>query len=90
MVITLGKVKAHLRVDEDEEDEYIDAIMENAKYILTDYVKVPFTAYDEDMPGHVEQAMLLIIQNLYARSEDDPLSLAVRSLLHRERDPALA
>ena len=89
-LVSLELTKSFLRIDDDEEDELIDRLIENASVIVTDYVKVDDTAYDVTLPRNVEQALLLVIRNLYKREDEDPLTPAVRSLLHRERDPAIA
>ena len=69
-----------------------------AEETVLDYLKNPDASayWDEDTtPGPVQGAVLLVLSDLWehrAGSADDDvfLSAAVKSLLHRYRDPAMA
>lgn len=99
-VITLAQAKARLRIDLDEGDEDYELMLEQASAIVVDYLKLPVGTYDlayqdesgwEDAPEPVKAAVCLVFGNLDKNraGEEDPLTPAVRSLLHRYRDPAI-
>lgn len=94
-LVTLPLAKKHLRVDHTDEDEYIGLLVDQASGIVRDYLKVEVGEWGEEAtPQPVQAAVLLVIGNLYAHRGDDPgtnpLSQAVKDLVHRFRDPALA
>lgn len=96
MIVDLEKAKQHLHIVDDNDDENIVTKLEQASAIVLDYLKVDEDTYSLDAspyveaPKGVQAATLLVLENLYDRSDEDPISNAVRSLLHRLRDPALA
>lgn len=96
MLVDLESAKRHLRRDDDDDDTRIVATIHQASAIVLDFLKISQDSYsgtDGDLfgvPLMVEAATLLVIENLYDHPEIDPLSEAVRSILHRLRDPALA
>lgn len=96
MLVDLETVKAHLRRDDDDDDERIVQTTERASAIVLDYLKISQDSYGgtdgnlDDVPMMVEAATLVVIENLYDHPEIDPLTDAVRSILHRMRDPAMA
>ncbi|GJD41313.1 head-tail connector protein [Methylobacterium bullatum] len=92
-LISLETAKRHLLIDYDDRDEDIQAKAEEATDIVVDYLKRPDHGWTfETVPGRVRAAILLTLGVIYEDREGqvDPLSDAVRSLLHRMRDPALA
>ena len=96
MIVDLETAKQHLKVVDDADDDNIFRKLAEAEAIVLDYLKIPASSYDIDASPYVEPpkmvraAILLVLENLYDRPEQDPLSNAVRSILHRSRDPALA
>ena len=96
MIVDLETAKQHLHVIDDADDDNIFRKLEEASAIVLDYLKLDDDAYAIDASPYVEPpkmvrvAVLLVLENLYDRPEEDPLSNAVRSILHRKRDPALA
>jgi hypothetical protein len=96
MLVDLEATKRHLRRDDDHDDDRIVSTIRQASAIVLDYLKVAPEYYSgtdgnlEDVPLMVEAATLLVIESLYDHPDQDPLSDAVRSILHRLRDPALA
>lgn len=97
-LVTFDQAKAHLAVDHNEDDTLIQVFVDAASDIVLDYLKKTV----EDLPGSpsevpptIEAATLLVIGALYenrdgAENAPQPLSQAVKDLLHRYRDPALA
>lgn len=96
MLVDLETTKRHLRRDDDDDDDRIVRTIRRASAIVLDFLKISDDSYSgtdgnlADVLLIVEQATLLVIENLYDHPEQDPLSEAVRSILHRMRDPALA
>ena len=96
MIVDLETAKRHLRRTDDDDDENIVSKLEQASAIVVDYLKLDAGTYDVgaspyvEPPQMVQAAVLLTLENLYVNPEEDPLSNAVRSILHRSRDPALA
>lgn len=95
MILDLEAVKQELKVDIDDDDDRIVRTMDQATAIVLDFLKVASDAYedvngDNDFPDIVYAAIVRVIQSMYDTPEKDPLTEAVRSMLHRSRDPALA
>ena len=94
MLVDIETAKRHLRIDTDDSDENLARKIEQASAIVRDYLKVDDDEWDIDdtsasvLPYEVEAAVLLVMEALYDGTE--PLSQAVKDLLHRHRDPALA
>lgn len=99
-LVTIEQAKTHLRVDGADADAEIGDLVLQASSIILDYLKKPafpveWNAPDADppgsgVPGLVRAATLLVIGELYGERESgaDPISLGVKSLLMRQRDPA--
>lgn len=96
-LVTVDRAKLQLRIIGSALDGEIAKKIEEASAIVLDYVttegKESWTA--ENVPGVVSSAVLLVLGALWsgrAGAEDapQPLSDAVRNLLRRHRDPALA
>jgi len=95
VLIPLATFKDHLRVDDSTDDVRVERIGGAAIAAVVSYCK----AVNEDglktgspltLPADIEAAILLVAENMYDRADQDPFSEAVRSLLMRHRDPALA
>lgn len=65
-MITLEQAKAHLRVDGDDEDTIIQAMIDAATAAALDYLNVESL---EAMPAPVEAAILLQVGDLYVNRE---------------------
>jgi len=95
-MIPIDVAKDQLRVMGSDSDKRVYRFIESAESIVLDYLKVTPTYYYTGspttlvLPKHVEAAILLVIENLWDRPSEDPISKAVVSLLMRSRDPALA
>ena len=95
MILDLESIKQELKVDIDDDDERIHSTMTQAALIVLDFLKVASDEYEDedgvsDYPDIVYAAIVRVTMALYDSPEKDPLTDAVRSLLHRSRDPALA
>lgn len=94
-LVDLETAKAHLRLDSDDADEIVATKLTQASAFVIDYCKVDDELWDQDstesvpVPGAVEAATLLVLEALFDGTAE-PLSDAVKSLLHMHRDPALA
>lgn len=99
-LVSLADAKSHLRIDDDDQDAFLSAQLENAEGIVIDYLKdrADETWDENTVPGQVRASVLLVLGALWENREGvgpdapdlDPISPAVRSLLMRSRDPALA
>lgn len=93
MILELHAVKQDIKVDISEDDDLISRLMDQATAIVLDYLKVESDAYENeeevnDFPDLVYAAIIRVIQAMYDSPDKDPLTDAVRSILHRMRDPA--
>ena len=102
-LVTLDQGKDHLRVQTAAEDNDITTKIEQASGLVVDYLKLSGLPAEWDSPAnsppgknvpqHVQAAVLLCLGELYRNRESSSanvLSDAVKSLLDRTRDPALA
>ena len=91
MLITLDEAKTHLRIEHDEEDEYLTGLIRQAQAAAEDYCRVTFP--DEDPPEPVRLALLLFV-GFYYENRDIPdmttykaMRMAFDALLYPYRDP---
>lgn len=89
MVVTVDEAKAHLRVDHDEEDAYLDGLIAKAQAVAEDYCRVSFS---EEAPEPVRLAVLLMVSHYY-ENRDNPekqvyvtMRIAFENLLYPYRD----
>ena len=92
MVVTVAEVKAHLRIQYDEEDAYLSGLIAQAQAAAEDFCRVTFT---DDAPEPVRLAVLLMVSHYY-ENRDNPdkqvyitLRMAFENLLYPYRDPEL-
>lgn len=90
MVLTVDEVKAHLRIEEDEEDEVISTLIRQAQATAEDFCRVQF---DENAPEPVRLAIMLMVSH-YFENRDNPdrtiygtMRIAFENLLYPYRDP---
>ena len=91
MLITLEEAKTHLRIEHDEEDEYLTGLIRQAQAAAEDYCRVSFP--DEDPPEPVRLALLLFV-GFYYENRGIPdmttykaMRMAFDALLYPYRDP---
>ena len=58
MLVSVDEVKAHLRIDQDEEDLYLESLIRQAQAAAEDYCRVSF---EDDAPEPVRLAVLLFV-----------------------------
>lgn len=91
MIVTEDEVKVHLRIQHDEEDEYISSLIAQAQAAAEDYCRVQFS---DPAPEPVRLAVLLMVSHFY-ENRDNPdrqvyltMRMAFQNLLYPYRDPA--
>ena len=68
-MLTLQETKLHLRVDHNEEDALIEALMDTATAASTDYLNMPAADLVVAVPAPVKSAALLLVGALYENRE---------------------
>ena len=94
----VDEVKTHLRIQHDEEDDYIESLIKQAQTAAEDYCRVSFEEPDED--GNVPEApepvrlAVILMTSFYYENRDIPdmttykaTRMAFDSLLYPYRDP---
>lgn len=95
MLIDLATAKRTLRVLGNHDDLEIQQAADRASAIVIDYIKRPDHGWTaQTVPLHIQAAICIVLKRLYddraGELEGGFLSQAVRDLLWRERDPAMA
>ena len=90
MILTVDEVKIHLRIQHDEEDEYLESLIAQAQGAAEDYCR---TEFHTAAPEPVRLAVLLMISHYY-ENRDNPdrqvylaMCTAFENLLYPHRDP---
>ena len=90
MLVSVDEVKTHLRIDQDEEDLYLESLIRQAQAAAEDYCRVSF---EDDVPEPVRLAVLLFV-GFYYENRDVPdrttygtMRIAFENLLYPYRDP---
>jgi len=99
MIVTVDEVKTHLRIEHDEEDAYIESLIQQAQTAAEDYCRVQFEPEPDeegnvpDVPEPVHLAVILMT-SFYYENRDIPdmttykaTRMAFDSLLYPYRDP---
>ena len=102
-LVTLDTAREHLNVTHSDDDLKITRMIDDATDIILDYLGLDAGTYqttalepdDDSLPPRVRAATLLVLGSLYDNADGQnpdkpPLSEAVKDLLRRSRDPALA
>ena len=98
MIVTVDEVKTHLRIEHDEEDAYIESLIQQAQAVAEDYCRVQFEPEPDEegcvpeMPEPVRLAVILMT-SFYYENRDIPdmttykaTRMAFDSLLYPYRD----
>lgn len=98
MIVSVDEVKTHLRIQQDEEDAYIESLIKQTQTAAEDYCRVSFEEPDED--GNVPEApepvrlAVILMTSFYYENRDIPYMttykatrMAFDSLLYPYRDP---
>ena len=90
MILTVDEVKTHLRIQHDEEDEYLESLIAQAQGAAEDFCRTEFRAA---APEPVRLAVLLMVSHYY-ENRDNPdrqvylaMRMAFENLLYPHRDP---
>ena len=90
MIVSVDEVKAHLRIDQDEEDVYLESLIRQAQAAAEDYCRVSF---EDEVPEPVRLAILLFVAFYYEnrdlpdRTTSGTMRIAFQNLLYPYRDP---
>ncbi len=91
MVASVSALKEHLRIQHDEEDRYLESLLDQAQAAAEDFCRVTF---DVEAPTPVHLAILLMA-GYYYENRDMPdkqsyigMRMAFENLLYPHRDPA--
>lgn len=91
MIVTVDEVKAHLRIEDDDEDEYIESLIQQAQAVAEDYCRVSFENVAA-VAHPVRLAVLLFVSHYYEnrdiaeRSVYNAMMTAFHNLLYPYRD----
>lgn len=90
MIVTIDEVKAHLRIEDDDEDGYLENLIAQAQAVAEDFCR---TQFSEAAPEPVRLAVLLFVSH-YFENRDNPdravygtMRIAFENLLYPYRDP---
>ena len=90
MIVSVDEVKTHLRIQQDEEDGYIEKLIDRAQAAAEDFCR---TGFYEPAPQPVRLAVILLA-SFYYENRDIPdmttykaTRMAFESLLYPYRDP---
>ena len=90
MIVTLDEAKTHLRIQHDEEDEYLEGLIAQAQAAAEAFCRVEF---GNTAPEPVRLAVLLFV-GFYYENRDIPdmttfkaMRMAFENLLYPYRDP---
>ena len=68
-MLTLEEVKRHCRIDHNDEDALIEALMATATAACADFLNMPAADLVVAVPAPVKSAALLLVGNLYENRE---------------------
>ena len=90
MIVTVDEVKNHLRIEDDDEDMYLESLIAQAQAVAEDFFR---TQFSEAVPEPVRLAVLLFVSHYY-ENRDNPdravygtMRIAFENLLYPYRDP---
>lgn len=92
MILTVDEVKVHLRIEDDEEDDYIEGLIRQAQSAAEDFCRVSFGDDETSAPEPVRLAVMLMVSHYY-ENRDNPdravygtMRIAFENLLYPYRD----
>lgn len=68
-LLNLDEVKLHCRIDHDDEDALLGALIDTATAAITEYLNAD-APVDSTAPAPVKSAALLLVAGLYGNRED--------------------
>ena len=90
MIVTVDEVKTHLRIEDDDEDMYLESLISQAQAVAEDLCR---TQFSEAAPEPVRLAVLLFVSHYY-ENRDNPdravygtMRIDFENLLYPYRDP---
>lgn len=99
-LVSLEEAKLQLRITWDDEDQYVELVLDAAESAVLDYIKEEKGWTASSVPKGVKLAILVLMNTYYEPFRDGDNFLneiafgypppAVTSLLHRYRKPAYA
>ena len=89
MILSIDEVKTHLRIQQDEEDAYLEGLIRQSQAAAEDFCRVSF---EDEAPEPVRLGVLLMVSHYYENRDnpDRQVYLAMRAafenLLYPHRD----
>ena len=90
MIIELEDLKLHLRIEHDDEDEYLESLIAQAQTAAEDFCRVEFG----DKAAEPVRLAVMLMASFYYENRDIPdmttykaMRMAFESLLYPYRDP---
>ena len=68
-LLTLADVKLHCRIDHDDEDSLLGALIATATTAVAEYMNMDADDIDDTAPAPVKSAALLLVGSLYEQRE---------------------
>ena len=62
MIVTVDEVKTHLRIEDDDEDMYLESLISQAQAVAEDFCR---TQFSEAAPEPVRLAVLVFVSHYY-------------------------
>ena len=88
MILTVHEVKTHLRIQHDDEDSYLEALIQRAQAAAEEFCR---TSFDENAPQTVRMAVLIMASHFYECRDSSEkngyniMTAAFRALLYPHR-----
>ena len=84
-MLSLDEVKLFLRIDNDDEDRYINVLILLSMEMSQNYMR---RELPEPMPISIKQACLIVISHFYEKRDGEPMPDVVYRLLDTYREEA--
>ena len=93
MILEVDEVKDHLRIEDSDEDDYLETLIVQSQAAAEDFCRVAFETAYEKVPEPVRLAVMLMVSHYY-ENRDNPdravygtMRIAFENLLYPYRDP---